>query len=1203
MHQQMGALIGRMHTAMDRATAAPRPLLGRSATAWRALAAATLLSLALVAALQGLGRHAPGALPGQERPHAAGLAGLPLLARAPVSAALGSEETAYAVAGSAAGLRADNPAQHLHARFRRAGVAVGSGALEETLRLTAVGYGGSLRAVGERAPSARANRVLYARGGLSEWYLNGPLGLEQGFTIPRAPAAAQAGALTLSIALSGNAHAALAAGAGSIMLSRPGAPSLRYGALAATDVRGRALHSWLELEGGRVLLRVDAAGARYPLRIDPLIEQARLEGGMTGEAHFGRSVALSANGSTALIGSPREGHESGGAWVFTRSGSTWTEQTRLEGDKAEGAGAFFGRGLALSGDGNTAIVGDPGSEEEAGAAWVFTRSGSTWTQRAKLVGAGETGAGQFGARVALSGDGATALIGGFSDDTHAGAAWVFTGSGEHWSQQALLKGEGEIGKGEFARSVALSSDGSTALIGGLENSLDSGAAWVFTRSGATWSQQAELHGAGEAGRGEFGSGVALSAEGNTALVGGSKDDGGAGAAWVFTRSGSTWTQQGEKLTGGSEELGEAFFGTSVALSAEGSTALVGAPNDNDLGAAWMFTRSGESWTQLGTKLTAGGNVPSAFGLSSALSAEGTTALIGGLVADGGVGAAWVFAPPGPTVSHVQPAEGPLPGGTEVTITGTNFTNSSTVDFGSIEASAADVESPTQITATSPPPEGAGPVDVTVTTPGGISPSGLADRFTYDPVPAITALEGDEGPLAGGVQVTIRGSGFTSSAKVDFGLAEATGVHVESPTSMTVTAPAGTGTVPVSVMTAGGTSLADKADLFVYDPTPTLSKIEPGEGPVDGGTAVMITGTGFTKASTVSFGSTASSAVTVTSPTQLTARAPAGKKGKGETVDVTVATAGGTSATSEADRFVYQPPPWIGTVAPAEGPAAGGTTVTITGENFTAASKVSFGSSPASEVKVNSEDSITATSPAGTGKAYVTVTTAGGTSPKREGAEFTYIPPTMLLIGGSGGGAGSGTGVLPFFTVVLPPPELGVNGNIAPVSGLVRVLLPGTNTFVLLSSLRQVPFGTIIDATNGAVSITTAGPHGGTQTGEFFDGEFALTQGAKGVVVATLTGGSYSSCPTARERGHLAHASSTHSSGKHVVRKLWANAHGSFSTKGTYAAGAVQGTEWLTEDLCDGTLIKVTRDKVKVTNLINHHTVEVTTGHSYLVRIP
>ena len=113
----------------------------------------------------------------------------------------------------------------------------------------------------------------------------------------------------------------------------------------------------------------------------------------------------------------------------------------------------------------------------------------------------------------------------------------------------------------------------------------------------------------------------------------------------------------------------------------------------------------------------------------------------------------------------------------------------------------------------------------------------------------------------------------------------------------------------------------------------------------------------------------------------------------------------------------------------------------------------------------------------------------------------------------------------------------------------------------------------------------------------------LSQGRNGLVVAALTGGDFSVCPTARERAHKARASAAHASGKHVVRKLWANAHGSFSTKGNYAAGAVAGTEWLTEDLCDGTLIRVTRDKVAVTNLVNHHHLTVRVGHSYLAKAP
>ena len=123
----------------------------------------------------------------------------------------------------------------------------------------------------------------------------------------------------------------------------------------------------------------------------------------------------------------------------------------------------------------------------------------------------------------------------------------------------------------------------------------------------------------------------------------------------------------------------------------------------------------------------------------------------------------------------------------------------------------------------------------------------------------------------------------------------------------------------------------------------------------------------------------------------------------------------------------------------------------------------------------------------------------------------------------------------------------------------------------------------------------------------YGGEFILRQGANGVVVAELTGGNFSVCPTKRERSHLARAGTVlaraAASGSHVVRKLWANAHGKFSTKGNYAAGAVQGTEWLTENLCDGTLIKVTRDKVAVTNLVSHKHVEVKTGRHYLAKAP
>ncbi len=217
--------------------------------------------------------------------------------------------------------------------------------------------------------------------------------------------------------------------------------------------------------------------------------------------------------------------------------------------------------------------------------------------------------------------------------------------------------------------------------------------------------------------------------------------------------------------------------------------------------------------------------------------------------------------------------------------------------------------------------------------------------------------------------------------------------------------------------------------------------------------------------------------------------------------------------------------------------------------------------------------------------------------------FRYRGLSKSLLQKPGGGATGTSGSANAQTSSVPPPVLTQTGNVAPVSGSVFVRLPGTNTFVPLSSLRQIPFGSVINANEGSVTVTTALPNGKTQTGEFFDGEFVLTQGKDGNVVVVLAGGSYAVCPTAGERSHVAVARASKASGKHVVRKLWANAHGKFSTKGNYAAGAVQGTEWLTEDLCEGTLIRVIRDRVRVTNLVTGHVYEVTTGHQYLAKAP
>ncbi len=465
---------------------------------------------------------------------------------------------------------------------------------------------------------------------------------------------------------------------------------------------------------------------------------------------FGVSVALSADGNLAVIGGHGDHGGVGAAWIFVRSAGVWSQSAKLTA-KDEVGNANFGSSVALSADGNTVLIGGPYDEFRAGntgAAWVFTRSGRVWKQQGpKLIGPGEVGAGDFGSSVALSADGNTALVGAFADDTHQGAAWVYTRSSGVWQLQgSKLTASGEIGGGDFGRSVALSANGNTALIGGDGDSGATGAAWAFTRSsGGVWSQQAKLTAANPtAADAYFGSSVALSDNGNMALIGGPGATGAPGAAWAFTRSGvGTWTQQGAKLTGGGE-TGAGRFGQSVALSADGNSALIGGPTDvpvsyppiAGVGAAWMFSHnSAGAWSQQGPKLTGTGESGNGiFGQSVARSSDGATALVGGFGDNNYVGAAWVFLTQ-PAITSVKPTMGPTAGGTKVTITGSGFAGAAVVRFGQRAAVSFKVDSPTQITATSPAAR-AGTVDVTVTTPSGNSPTVRADRFTYFAPPRI-----------------------------------------------------------------------------------------------------------------------------------------------------------------------------------------------------------------------------------------------------------------------------------------------------------------------------------------------------------------------------------------------------------------------------------------------------------------------------------
>jgi hypothetical protein len=395
--------------------------------------------------------------------------------------------------------------------------------------------------------------------------------------------------------------------------------------------------------------------------------------------------------------------------VFTREGTTWSQQAELTGNEEVGKGGLGRWGVALSFDGNTALVGGPGDDDDIGASWVFTREGTSWSQQAKLTGDEEIGAGDFGFGEGLSADGNTALIGGPSDNRKLGAAWVFTREGTSWTQQAKLTEVGKVKTKavDLGRSVALSSDGTTALLGAATDDDKAGSALLFTRAGATWSQQAKLSGNEATGKAQFGRATALSADGNTVLIGGPHDNGNIGATWVFARETapriaalkptSGPERGGTSVTITGTNLGSATsveFGstdaTSFTVNADNSITAISPPGSGTVDVA-VTTPNGTSPTSAADQFS------------------------------------YIVEPP-PAISKIKPNKGPAAGGTTVTITGSGFTEATSVQFGSTPATSYVVDSDSQVEAVSP--AGRGTVDVTVATPFGSSVAVAADQFRY-----------------------------------------------------------------------------------------------------------------------------------------------------------------------------------------------------------------------------------------------------------------------------------------------------------------------------------------------------------------------------------------------------------------------------------------------------------------------------------------
>ena len=595
----------------------------------------------------------------------------------------------YAVLRQAEYYEAQNTQHKLHATFFPVGIRLTS--LNEDqpwqwgMQLTGYGYGERRERLTEAILKAQGNRVDYQRDTLTEWYLNGPLGLEQGFTLHAPPGERQADEpLVLDLEFQSGWTLELAEDRQHLILKQAdGTQILHYGHLYVTDAIGQLLPVQLAYLGDNadcpqiIQIRVDDRTAVYPIVIDPLVQQGKLiaDDGAAND-NLGYSVAL--DGNTAVVGAYKAdvstNTDRGAAYVFVRNGSTWVFQAKLVASDGA-AGDQFGYAVALHVD--TIVVGAPLNDNtngtNAGAAYVFVRSENSWSEQQKLIGesAGTHTNDNFGWSVAVEGD--VAVVGapnapGVGVDQ--GVVYVFNrvanSWGSTWAQKIQPGGTVLIGDDNFGWSVAL--NGNTLVVGakGFDNGSNSaqGAIFFFLFSGGTWSAQGgRLYSSDGAYDDRFGSSVTV--VGDIAAIGAPYNDNAngtdAGAVYIFSRSAGSWSQTQKLLA--SDGAASDQFGTAVALISD--RLIIGAPQANigangDQGAAYTFVRSGSAWTQQSIITAGDGTANDQFG--SAVALNGNTAIVGAALADvssntnQGATYAFVLADPSPSPNSGSPSD-------------------------------------------------------------------------------------------------------------------------------------------------------------------------------------------------------------------------------------------------------------------------------------------------------------------------------------------------------------------------------------------------------------------------------------------------------------------------------------------------------------------------------------------------------------------
>lgn len=752
-----------------------------------------------------------------------------------------------------------NPGQKWTTAFDESGFLIKpeDGGWEWGLSLKSYGIGPHQIAVGGEPMIMRHGSGLCYQwdGTLREWFLNDARGLEHGFVLERPPADRGAGALELVMEIRGGLRAEISADARGIdFLRGNGTTAIHYTGLKVWDADGKLLSARFEPGTGKVVrLLVDESQARYPITIDPVAQQAYLKASNTGHGdRFGNAIAI--DGDTVVVGAPYESSNatgvngdpsnnaaawSGAVYVFVRSGGVWSQQAYLKASNT-GSEDLFGASVAISGDtiavgawqedsNATGVNGNQGdnSASSSGAVYVFTRNAGVWSQQAYLKASNGGAGDRFGISVDL--DGETIAVGASHEDSNAtgvggdqssnasadsGAVYVFTRSGITWSQQAYIKASDTSASDQLGGAVAISADtivagavnessNATGVNGNQANHISTpsaGAAYVFQRSGGTWTQQAFLKASNTGAYDQFGFSVAIDVDtiavgatreaSHATGVGGNQSNNLAadsGAVYVFSRGGGTWSQQAyikASNTGDADNFGHsvAFHGNTLVVSArsESSNATgVNAPltggsgtqSDNSAtwaGAAYVFTRNAGSWSQIAYLKASNAQAVDWFG--HAVAVHGITILVGAPLEDSGSsgvnstpdeaagdsGAVYLFTlpVPAPVVSGISPSYGNVAGGAPVTINGINLSGATSVTIGGAAVTDMSIVDDTTITALTP--AGAlGAASVLVTTAGGTNVAN--SLFTYG-LPGISLAQ--SGALSSNTSNSNMGNGGT-----------------------------------------------------------------------------------------------------------------------------------------------------------------------------------------------------------------------------------------------------------------------------------------------------------------------------------------------------------------------------------------------------------------------------------------------------------